>query len=258
MSIKLIQKALKYINNKLVYPIYFIKANARVCIKTKIGGGVRIGKRSNILNSILEENVIVQEKCTIINSNINQNTKIYSCCSLSDVTIGKFSYIAPEGQVNFTEIGNFCSIGSNLICGFGEHPTDFVSTSPVFFSTLKQCGASFTEKNYFVERKKITIGHDVWIGARVFVKDGVTISDGAIIATGAVVVKDVPSYAIVGGVPAKIIRFRFSKDIIEELIKIKWWIWSEERLKKAQPYFAQKDIYSFLDWAKDLNIYSDF
>ncbi|MBA3921161.1 MAG: CatB-related O-acetyltransferase [Nostocaceae cyanobacterium] len=164
--------------------------------------------------------------------------------------MGRFNYVSSSSKLDLAEIGSFCSFGPELICGYGEHPTDFVSTNPVFFSTFKQCGTSFADKNYFEERKKIFIGHDVWIGARVFIRDGVKIGNGAIIGAGAVVVKDIPDYAIVGGVPAKIIRFRFSDEIIRELLNINWWNWSEDKLRKAQIYFVKKDIYSFIEWTR--------
>ena len=84
--------------------------------------------------------------------------------------------------------------------------------------------------------KKTIIGNDVWIGQRVVVKSGCRIGDGAVVGAGAVVTKDVPPYAIVGGVPAKVIRMRFSEDIIERLKEIKWWDYSDDRLKAIGPY----------------------
>ena len=84
--------------------------------------------------------------------------------------------------------------------------------------------------------------------SRVFIRDGVTIGNGAILGAGSVVVKDVPDYAIVGGVPAKVIRFRFTEDIIKRLQPIEWWNLSEENLRTAQPLIAQKDIQLFINW----------
>ena len=167
---------------------------------------------------------------------------------LHEVIIGRFSYISSRTIASQVTFGSFCSIGPECLIGYGEHPTDFVSTSPVFFSTLKQCGTSFSNINLFEERKKITIGHDVWLGARVFIKDGVTIGNGAIVGVGAVVVKNVPDYAIVGGVPAKLIRFRFSQELIQKLQIIKWWDLPEEYLREAQSLIAQQNIQMFISW----------
>jgi acetyltransferase-like isoleucine patch superfamily enzyme len=169
---------------------------------------------------------------------------------LKDVQVGRFSYISLDSKLLKTKVGRFCSVGPYLICGIGLHPVDFVSTSPVFYSTLKQCGTTFADRDYFHEREEIVIGHDVWIGTRVFIRDGVKIGNGAIIAAGAVVVDDVPDYAIVGGVPAKLIRFRFADDIIAELREIQWWNWSIDRLQQAHTLFAQNRIDLFLNGAR--------
>ena len=99
------------------------------------------------------------------------------------------------------------------------------------------------------ERKQILVGHDVWIGAKVFIRDGVSVGSGAVVGAGAVVVKDIPDYAIVAGVPAKVIRYRFSDEIISKLLSLQWWNWPEEKLRNAQPHFAQKDISAFIEWA---------
>jgi len=109
------------------------------------------------------------------------------------------------------------------------HPTKkFASTSPAFFSTQDQCGKSFVTTNAFKEQVLVDncsaiIGNDVWIGEDAKILEGVSIGDGAIIATGAVVTKDVPPYAIVGGVPAQIIRYRFKEEQIAYLQQLQWW-----------------------------------
>lgn len=119
----------------------------------------------------------------------------------------------------------------------------FISTSPVFFSTLKQAVETFVDKNLFdeqmeIEGYKCIIGNDVWIGSKVLIKGGVRIGDGAIVAMGSIVTKDVPPYAIVGGVPAKVIRYRYSESEIQQLLKFKWWNRDVEWIKSNAHLFS--------------------
>lgn len=133
--------------------------------------------------------------------------------------------------VNF--IGRFCSIAGRISVGPGEHPTNWVSGHWAFLDELpwqeaqafykRNPGALDMAKARHLQRPKVVIGNDVWIGEGVFIRQGVTIGDGAVIGAHAVVTKDVPPYAIVGGAPARIIRFRFDPDVIEELLRLEWW-----------------------------------
>jgi len=186
-----------------------------------------------------------KEKClkigymsNAVNCEFGIYNTIYNEVILQKVILGDFTYIADNTKISRTEIGRFCSIGPNCMIGLGKHPSkDFVSTHPIFFSTLKQAQITFADKGYFDEFENIVIGNDVWIGANAIVIDGVKIGNGAIVAAGSVVTKDVPPYAIVGGVPAKIIRYRFEHETIKKLLELKWWDMDVESLKNNYKKF---------------------
>jgi virginiamycin A acetyltransferase len=169
-----------------------------------------------------------------MNCDIHTKSKVFKNHNLNNVKIGQGTYIAFNANISNTTIGNFCSIGPNLFCGWGLHPINGISTSPVFYSTKKQAGFTFSKYDKCEERKNISIGNDVFIGMNVTILDGVNIGDGAVIGAGAVVSKNIPPYAIAVGCPIKIIKFRFSKEIIDSLIKSKWWDQSEEVLKEVE------------------------
>lgn len=169
---------------------------------------------------------------------------IYDYVYLHDVELGDYSYVNSHSIISRTTIGNFCSIADFVVCGLGRHPTHtFVSSHPIFYSSKKQSQISFADTNFFEEYRPITIGNDVWIGSRAIILDGVHIGDGAIIGAGSVVTKDVPPYAIVGGVPARIIRYRFKEDKIAFLQKSRWWNKDVEWLR--QHYKEFHDINEF-------------
>ena len=174
-------------------------------------------------------------------STIDEKAYLYQPYTAIDLKVGKGTYIAMNSFISMTEIGKFCSIGPNFLCGFGIHPTNGISTSPAFYSTMKQNGMTFSSTDKIEERKPIKIGNDVFIGMNVSILDGVTIGDGAVVAAGTVVNKDVEPYSVVGGVPAKHIKYRFSKEQIEALLKIQWWDWSDEKLQEVERNFFEVD-----------------
>ena len=140
-------------------------------------------------------------------------------------TMGYGTYIGPHSEIE-ANIGRFCSIACYVRTNTGIHPigAPYATTSPMFFSTQKQNGKTFADRMMFDEFKKpTTIGNDVWIGENVFFTGGLTIGDGAVVLAGAVVTKDVPPYAVVGGVPAKVLKYRYDEKTIRWLIELKWW-----------------------------------
>lgn len=171
------------------------------------------------------------------NCRIAECTRVYAPFFLHDVSLGEYSYIAKNSSITNCEIGKFCSIGPNFCCGLGIHPTNGISTAPMFYSTAKQNGTSLCENKKVGESKHTKIGHDVFIGVNVTVLDGVSIGNGAVIGAGAVVVNDIPPYAVAVGVPAKVVKYRFDDATIEKLQSLEWWNWSIEDLKKVELNF---------------------
>lgn len=152
-----------------------------------------------------------------------KHTNVFAPFQLREVELGDYSYIATNSNVNYCTIGKFCSIGPNFCCGLGLHPTNGISTHPMFYSTAKQNGMMLVDKNTFEETKHTTIGNDVFIGANVTILDGVTIGDGAVIGAGAVVTNDIPPYAVAVGVPAEVKKYRFDEKTIQKLLASQWW-----------------------------------
>lgn len=178
-------------------------------------------------------------------SDVSIYAKLYPVYHVSSSKIGDYTYIASNSSISMTEIGKFCSIGPNLFCGWGIHPINGISTSPMFYSSMKQNGMTLSLEDKVVERKPIKIGNDVFIGANVTILDGVTIGDGAVIGAGAVVSKDIPPYAIAVGVPIRILHYRFSEDVRKRLMELRWWNFGQEKLEDVERYFF--DVESFLN-----------
>ena len=159
------------------------------------------------------------------------NNKIGNGSTILNTKVGLGSYCGGGCFLKNATIGRYCSIGENVVTICGRHPINFVSTHPAFYSARKQAGFSYVSEEKFCEFQYIdaarqiavVIGNDVWIGSFVRILEGVSIGDGAVIGAGALVTKNVPPYAVVGGVPAKILRYRFSDDIIRVVNQSNWW-----------------------------------
>jgi len=176
----------------------------------------------------------------IKNSSIDKTAKIESGTSFILSSMARYSFCGYDCAILNAEIGAFCSIASNVKIGGIAHPMHFVSTSPVFLSHKDSIKTKFARHNYLPMLKTV-IGHDVWIGEGAFVKAGVCIGTGAVVGMGAVVTKDVPPYAIVAGSPARVIRKRFSDELIQSLLATAWWDKSDAELKLLGSYITDPE-----------------
>lgn len=191
--------------------IFFLKVSLKQKKKIKFGSNVNFNLASEF------------EGSNYLSDNSSLNTSY----------IGYASYLGADTNITKTKIGRYTSIGPNTNCIFGQHPSNtFVSTHPAFFSLRAQVGFTFVKQQLFKEYPNpiesdepytTQIGNDVWIGANVSIMDGVTIGDGAVVAANALVAKNVSPYTIVGGVPAKPIKKRFSDEHIHFLLNLEWW-----------------------------------
>lgn len=206
---------IKDLIKKTYYALKYRSKNVVLCKKVRIGG----------FNTIFEG-----------------NNKIFTNTFFTG-RLGFGSYIGENCNIN-AKIGKYCSVAGNVTTVGGKHPTkDFISTHPAFFSTRKQAGFTYISEDKFCEKEyaegnySVIIGNDVWIGFGAMLMEGIKIGDGAVIAAGAVVTKDVKPYSIVGGVPAKEIRKRFSDEEIEFLKEFKWWDKPEDWIKENAEKF---------------------
>lgn len=166
----------------------------------------------------------------VVDSRIHKTCKIESGTSIVNCSIGKYTSSGYDCKFINTDFGSFCSIASNVCIGDSSHPTDWVSTSSVFYDVNDSIKTKFS-RHSFNNEKRTVVGSDVWIGQNVLIKQGVVIGTGSIIGMGSIVTKDVPPYAIFGGNPAKLIRYRFSPEMIDKLLETSWWELSNKEIK---------------------------
>ena len=181
--------------------------------------GRDVENRIRFRKALVESNVCLSQDCLL-----GSCVSIDSGTIINHSKIGDYTYLCRNVLIQNTIIGRYCSISHDVICGLGRHPLNLFSTSPLFYRRKNVWGIRVVAENLdFDESDPIYIGNDVWIGARAIIMDGVHVGNGAVIACGAVVTHDVPPYAIVAGVPAKVIKFRATEEDILQYEKAEWW-----------------------------------
>jgi phosphonate metabolism protein (transferase hexapeptide repeat family) len=168
---------------------------------------------------------------------------------LNEVTMDDYSYVVNDAQITYTTVGKFCSIAAMTRINPGNHPMQRATQAHFTYRASAYFPGESDDDEFFEWRRAhhIIIGHDVWIGHGAIVLPGRNIGTGAVVAAGAIVTKDVPSYTVVAGNPARPIKRRFPEAVATRLIELGWWNWTHEALRVALPDFRKLTIEAFLD-----------
>jgi phosphonate metabolism protein (transferase hexapeptide repeat family) len=168
---------------------------------------------------------------------------------LAHVAFGDYSYCDRYCDIANARVGKFANIASFVRIGATDHPLDRASLHHFMYRSAAYWPDAADDADWFAKRRarRVVIGHDTWIGHNAQIKPEVTVGHGAVVAAGAVVTKDVPAYAIVAGVPARVIRMRLPEDLAARMIALSWWDWDHARLRAALEDFRSLPVADFLD-----------
>ena len=192
---------------------------------------------------------VIHPTANLRDSSVGRCCEVLSETSLHNAELGDFSYLGPRCMVGDAMIGRFCAIAADVRIGAPNHPMDRPSLHRFTYCPEYYVPDAVRDHAFFDKRKadRVIIKNDVWIGHGVIVLPGVTVGNGAVLAAGAVVTKNVDPYTIVGGVPARFIRERFSRSVAGRLKEIAWWDWPFETIMERLEYFQSSDIEGFCE-----------
>lgn len=195
----------------------------------------------------LSEEPTIHEGCRMIKSSVGSWTELGKNTTFNEVEFGDYSYTAGNVSIAYATVGKFCSIANSTRINPGNHPQWRVTQNHLTYRRKKFLFDTEDDHEFFQWRRDhhVSIGHDVWIGHGAVVMPGVTVGNGAVIGSGAIVTKDIPPYGVAVGVPAKVIKFRFPQEIIDQLQEIEYWNW--DRLTLEDRFDDLLDMEKFLE-----------
>ncbi|MCA1404267.1 acetyltransferase [Ensifer sp. IC3342] len=184
----------------------------------------------------------------VVNSTLGRYTEVQERSRLDEVEFGDYSYVMQDGSIWCATIGKFVNIAASVRINATNHPTWRATLHHFTYRAPNYWDDADLDHDLFAWRRqnRVTIGHDVWIGHGATILPGVTVGNGAVIGAGAVVSKDVAPYTIVGGVPAKLIRERFTAEIGRGMDRLAWWDWEHAKLRRALDDFRHLTAEEFL------------
>ena len=218
-------------------------------IDSVVHQSAKIYQGARIQKSTLKRNTVVGNFSRIDFSNLAEFCRVDRNNHLFHTTMKKRSYTGIGTVILHADIGAFCSISWNVSIGGANHDYSRMTQHSFLYNPYDEFRPNNEPIPYDRFKNSVQVGNDVWIAAGAIITRGVKIGDGAVIGANAVVTKDVPPYAIVGGVPAKVIKYRFPSDVIHRLLEIKWWDWSDEKIKTNFHLLADQPT---LDKLKDI------